>query len=286
VVGDYVALTKPRVMSLLLLTTAATMVVADRGFPEPGLFVAVLCGGALAAGGAAAINHALDRDLDAAMGRTRGRPVTSGRVSAVHALAFGALLGAASLALLWSAANPLAALLAQAGLVVYVLVYTMWLKRTTPQNIVIGGAAGAFPPLVAWAAVTGDLSLTAIALFAIVFYWTPPHFWALAILIKGDYARAGVPMLPVVAGERETARQILAYSVILAVVSLVPALTMSVSALYPLVAVALGAVLVAGAVRLLTVPAECMRDQARSLYKFSLLYLALLFCALAVAAAG
>ena len=214
VVSDYVEMTKPKVQSLLLFTTITTMYVA--GDPSLGLVALTCLGGALSAGGAGAINHALDRDIDAVMKRTANRPVASGRVSPRAAIIFGVLLGCASFALLSLAVNPLSAVLAMSGLLGYVLVYTVWLKRTTPQNIVIGGAAGAVPPLVAWAAVTGSLSGTAIYLFAIVFFWTPPHFWALSLLMKDEYARAGVPMLPVVRGEKETRRQIVLYTVLLA----------------------------------------------------------------------
>ena len=220
VLSDYVEMTKPKVQSLLIFTTITTMYVA--GDPSLGLVALTCLGGALSAGGAGAINHALDRDLDRMMKRTADRPVASGRVSPRAAIVYGVLLGCASFALLSLTVNPLAAVLAMSGLLGYVLVYTMWLKRTTPQNIVIGGAAGAVPPLVAWAAVTGGLGGTPLYLFAIVFFWTPPHFWSLSLLMKDEYARAGVPMLPVVRGEAETRRQILLYAVLLYAVSQLP----------------------------------------------------------------
>ncbi len=220
VVRDYLTLTKPKVQSLLLFTTVTTMYVA--GDPSLGLILLTCLGGALSAGGAGAINHAVDRDIDITMARTADRPVASGRVSPRAAIAFGVLLGCASFALLALTVNPLAAALSLSGLLGYVFVYTLWLKRTTPQNIVIGGAAGAVPPLVAWAAVTGSLSGMAFYLFAIVFFWTPPHFWALSILMKDEYAKAGIPMLPVVRGEDETRRQILLYTVLLYAVTQLP----------------------------------------------------------------
>ena len=212
---DYVALTKPRIMSLLLLTGAAGMFVGAQGLPDPALFVAMLVGLALACGGASALNHVLDRDIDRSMKRTSSRPVAEGRVSPELALEFGLALSALSFVLLASAVNVLTACLALVGNLFYVLVYTRWLKRSTPQNIVIGGAAGAVPPLVGYAAATGDLALPALFLFLIVFFWTPPHFWALALLIKRDYAAAKIPMLPVVRGDSETARQVLLYTVLL-----------------------------------------------------------------------
>ena len=220
---DYLTLTKPRVMSLLLLTGACGMVVGERGIPPAGRFAAMLLGLALACGGASALNHLLDRDIDQQMKRTAGRPVASGRVVPPRALEFGLALSAGSFVLLSSLVNPLTAGLALAGNLFYVLVYTRWLKRSTAQNIVIGGAAGAVPPLVGWAAATGNMSVAAIVLFVIVFVWTPPHFWALALLIKRDYAAAGVPMLPVVRGDAAAARQILVYSLGLVAVTGLPA---------------------------------------------------------------
>jgi protoheme IX farnesyltransferase len=277
---DYVALTKPRIMSLLLLTAAAGMFAGARGVPDLGKLAALLVGGALASGGASALNHLMDRDLDALMGeRTAARPVAAGRVTPPRALEFGLVLSALSFVLLASVINPLTALLALAGNLGYVLVYTGWLKRTTPQNIVIGGAAGAIPPLVGWAAARGDLTLPALFLFLIVFFWTPPHFWALALLIKRDYAAAGIPMLPVVRGDRETARQILLYSLVLAAVTLLPFLWHSEGGLYLGAAIVLNACFIGLA---LALRRQLTRARAGRLFHFSLLYLALLFAALAI----
>jgi protoheme IX farnesyltransferase len=275
VISDYVEMTKPKVQSLLIFTTVTTMYVA--GDPSLGLVLLTCLGGALSAGGAGAINHALDRDIDLLMKRTADRPVASGRVSVRAAIVYGVLLGCASFALLSLTVNPLAAVLAMSGFLGYVLVYTMWLKRTTPQNIVIGGAAGAVPPLVAWAAVTGGLGGTPLYLFAIVFFWTPPHFWSLSLLMKDEYARAGVPMLPVVRGEAETRRQILLYAVLLYAVSQLPFCAGAFGAVYLVCSVVLGAVFIFGAARLLRKPSR--RDALR-LYLFSLAYLALLFAAM------
>jgi protoheme IX farnesyltransferase len=275
IVSDYVEMTKPRVQSLLIFTTITTMYVA--GDPSLGLVALTCLGGALSAGGAGAINHALDRDLDRLMKRTADRPVASGRVSVRAALVYGTLLGCASFALLALTVNPLAAVLAMSGLLGYVFVYTMWLKRRTPQNIVIGGAAGAVPPLVAWAAVTDGLAGTPLYLFAIVFFWTPPHFWSLSLLMKDEYARAGVPMLPVVRGEGETRRQILLYAVLLYAVSQLPFCAGAFGATYLVCSVVLGAAFIAGAYRLLRRPS---RRTALRLYLFSLAYLALLFGAM------
>jgi protoheme IX farnesyltransferase len=268
-------MTKPKVQSLLLFTTITTMLVA--GDPSLGLVALTCLGGALSAGGAGAINHALDRDLDRMMKRTADRPVAAGRVSPRAAIAFGVLLGCASFALLAFGVNLLAAALALSGLLGYVLVYTLWLKRSTPQNIVIGGAAGAVPPLVAWAAVTGGLTGTPLYLFAIVFFWTPPHFWSLSLLMKDEYARAGVPMLPVVRGEVETRRQILLYTVLLYAVSQLPFCAGAFGLVYLVCSVLLGAVFIYGAVRLMR---RADRRSALRLYLFSLAYLALLFAAM------
>ncbi len=275
VAADLLALTKPKVQLLLLLTTVTTMLVA--GSPSVGLVLVTLLGGYLSAGGAGAVNHWYDRDIDARMARTADRPVPSGRISPTAALVFGLVLAAASFALLWGAVNLLSALLAFSGFVGYTLVYTVWLKRRTPQNIVIGGAAGAVPPLVGWAAVTGELGGTALYLFAIVFFWTPPHFWALALLMKDEYARVGVPMLPVVRGERETRRQVLLYSVLLYGVTQLPFCAGAFGTVYLAASMSLGAVFIAGAV-VLTRRAD--RRSALRLYLFSLLYLALLFGAM------
>jgi len=276
---DYVALTKPRIMSLLLLTAAAGMFAGARGVPDLGKLAALLAGGALASGGASALNHLLDRDVDALLGeRTADRPVVAGRIAPRQALAFGLALSALALALLASAVNVLAALLAAAGTLGYVLVYTRWLKRSTPQNIVIGGAAGAMPPLVGWAAATGGLSAPALLLFGIVFLWTPPHFWALALLLRREYAAAGIPMLPVVRGERATARWILRYTLVLGAVSVTPVLWLG-AGLYLGAAVVLGACFIGLAVALRRAVTP---DRAARLFHFSLLYLTLLFAALAI----
>ncbi len=275
---DYLTLTKPRIMTLLLLTGAAGMFVGAQGVPPLDLLVLAMTGLALACGGASALNHVLDRDIDKLMGsRTERRPVAAGRVSPEQALEFGIVLSALSFALLASTVNLLTAVLALVGNAFYVVVYTRWLKRTTPQNIVIGGAAGAVPPVVGYAAATGSLALPALWLFLIVFLWTPPHFWALALMLKGAYARAGVPMLPVVRGERETARQILLYSLGLVAFTLVVGLWLG--PVYTAAALALGAVLVALAWLLRR---DLSRGRAQLLFHYSLLYLALLFAAAAV----
>ena len=279
VVRDYLTLTKPKVQSLLLFTTITTMYVA--GDPSLGLVFLTCLGGALSAGGAGAINHAVDRDIDRTMARTADRPVSSGRVSATAATAFGIALGAASFLLLALAVNPLAAALSLSGLLGYVCVYTLWLKRTTPQNIVIGGAAGAVPPLVAWAAVTGGLSGMAFYMFAIVFFWTPPHFWALSILMKDEYAKAGIPMLPVVRGEEETRRQILLYTVLLYAVTQLPFCAGGLGVAYLVPSMLLGAGFIYFSTRLYR---SRERRWALRTYLFSLAYLALLFFSMAVAA--
>jgi heme o synthase len=277
---DYVTLTKPRIMSLLLITGAGGMFVGAGGVPPVGDLAAMLVGLALACGGASALNHVLDRDIDKLMGkRTRSRPVATGRVPAARALEFGLVLSALSFALLGSTLNVLTAVLALVGNLFYVLVYTRWLKRSTPQNIVIGGAAGAIPPLVGWAAATGNLTLPALALFAIVFFWTPPHFWALALLIKRDYEAARVPMLPVVRGDAETARQIVRYTVVLIAVTVVPFAVGTLGVAYLIAALALGAVFLALAWQL---RAELVPRRAALLFHYSLAYLALLFAAMAV----
>ena len=275
VVRDYFEMTKPRVQSLLLFTTVTTMLVA--GDPSAGLVALTCLGGALSAGGAGAVNHWYDRDLDRIMTRTADRPVASGRVAPGAALAYGIGLAVASVVLLSLTVNPLAAALSLSGFLGYVFVYTIWLKRSTPQNIVIGGAAGAVPPLVAWAATTGSLSGTALYLFAIVFFWTPPHFWALSLLMKDEYAKAGVPMLPVVRGEDETRRQILLYSILLYAVTQLPFCAGAFGFTYLACSVVLGGVFIAGAVRLQRRPD---RRAALRLYLYSLAYLALLFGAM------
>jgi protoheme IX farnesyltransferase len=279
VVRDYLTLTKPKVQSLLLFTTITTMYVA--GDPSLGLVFLTCLGGALSAGGAGAINHAVDRDIDRTMARTADRPVASGRVSAAAATAFGIGLGTASFLLLALTVNPLAAALSLSGLLGYVCVYTLWLKRTTPQNIVIGGAAGAVPPLVAWAAVTGGLSGMAFYMFAIVFFWTPPHFWALSLLMKDEYAKAGIPMLPVVRGEEETRRQILLYTVLLYAVTQLPFCAGGLGVAYLVPSMLLGAGFIYFSTRLYR---SRERRWALKTYLFSLAYLALLFLAMAIAA--
>jgi heme o synthase len=276
----YVQLTKPRVMSLLLATTAAAMVIAARGMPDLGVFVATLVGGALMSGGAGAINHYVDRDIDPLMGRTAWRPIPSGVISPKNALVFGIALGVIASLVFLLLVNPLAMLLAQVGLLGYVFIYTLWLKRSTPSNIVIGGAAGAIPPLVGWAAVTNEVgSLTAWYLFAIIFFWTPPHFWALSLLIRQHYERAGVPMLPVVRGEAETRRQIILYSLLLVVLTLVLSPFGMMGPTYFVAALLLGGVFMHYAIRLWR---EGSRQSARRLYLYSILYLFALFTAMAV----
>jgi protoheme IX farnesyltransferase len=277
VVTDYVTLTKPKVQSLLLLTTVATRLVA--GSPSVSLVLLTCLGGYLSAGGAGAVNHWFDRDIDAQMARTATRPIPSGRVAPHAALIFGLVLAALSLIELSVFVNPTAALLSFSGFLGYVFIYTVWLKRRTPQNIVIGGAAGAVPPLVGWAAVRGTVGGTAILLFAIVFFWTPPHFWALSLLMKDEYAKVGVPMLPVVRGERETRRQILLYSVLLYAVTQLPFCAGGFGAIYLVASLILGGAFIGGAVLL---QRRADRRTALKLYLFSLLYLALLFCAMVV----
>jgi protoheme IX farnesyltransferase len=275
VLSDYVTLTKPKVQLLLLLTTVTTMYVA--GSPSVPLVAVTVLGGFLSAGGAGAFNHWYDRDIDAAMGRTAGRPVPAGRISPRAALIYAFALQAASFAVLWAAVNLLAAVLAALGFVWYTLVYTVWLKRRSPQNIVIGGAAGAVPPLVGWAAVTGGVAPNALYLFAIVFYWTPPHFWALSLLMKDEYARVGVPMMPVVHGERETRRQIVLYTLLLTFLTLLPVVFGFFGAIYAVVAAGLGAAFIVLAVRL---QRRADRKSALRTYLFSLAYLAALFAAM------
>ena len=272
VVADYVTLTKPKVQLLLLLTTVTTMYVA--GDPSVGLVLLTLLGGSLSAGGGGAVNHYYDRDIDAQMARTANRPVPSGRVRPGAALAYGFLLQILSFVLLATTVNLLAAFLALAGFLGYVLVYTMWLKRSTPQNIVIGGAAGAVPPLVGWAAVTGHVDPTAWYLFAIVFYWTPPHFWALSLLMKKEYERVGVPMMPVVRGEAETRRQIVLYTCLLVVLTLLPVAFGFFGAIYAAFALGLGGWFLVLAVRL---QRRADRQAALKTYLYSLAYLAVLF---------
>jgi protoheme IX farnesyltransferase len=268
VARDYLALTKPRVIVLLEVTAVAAMVIADRGWPGWRLVLLTVAGGWLAAAGANAINCWFDRDIDQDMGRTKSRPLPAGRIEPRQALAFGIGLGVASFALLATTVNVLSASLALLALLFYVFVYTMWLKRSSMQNIVIGGAAGAIPPLVGWAAVTGSLN-----------YWTPPHFWALSLLLKGDYARAGVPMMPVVQGDRQTRYQIVLYTVVLCLVTVLPILTQSFGAVYAAGAAVLDGILLTDAVVAARRPSA---RSARRLFYHSMIYLALLFAIMAV----
>ena len=270
--ADYFELTKPKVQTLLLFTTITTMEIA--GSPPVSKIALTCLGGYLSAGGAGAVNHYYDRDIDAQMKRTASRPIPAGRISPRAALTFGFVLCGLSFALLSLTVNLLAALLALGGFVGYVGIYTIWLKRRTPQNIVIGGAAGAVPPLVGWAAARGSLSWTAVYLFAIVFYWTPPHFWSLSLLMKDEYAHVGVPMMPVVRGERETRRQILLYTLLLYAVSQLPFCAGEFGIAYLIGSITLGLTFIAGAVWLYR---HADRRTALRLYLFSLAYLALLF---------
>jgi len=270
--GAYVALTKPRIIELLLITTVPAMVLAEGGWPDTWLVIATLIGGTLSAGGANAINNYFDRDIDVVMRRTSHRPLPRDAIPASSALWFGIVLGVIGFLWLWLFVNLPAGLLATAALLFYVLVYTMALKRSTPQNIVIGGAAGAVPVLVGWAAVTGGLAPAAWLLFGIVFCWTPPHFWALAIRYKDDYASAGVPMLPVVVGEQRTTWYILGYSLLLTAVSLLLWPVAPTGALYPIAALILGALFVVEAARLIRTP-----ERSMALFRYSTIYLAVLF---------
>jgi protoheme IX farnesyltransferase len=276
--GAYVALTKPRIITLLLITTVPAMILANKGMPSLWLVFATVLGGTLAAGGANAINCYFDRDIDEIMHRTQGRPLPLGKMEPVNALMFGLGLEVVAFALLLATSNVLAATLAVSATAFYVFVYTLWLKRTTPQNIVIGGAAGAFPPLVGWAAVTGHVGAPAVVLFAIIFFWTPPHFWALAIKYKDDYARANVPMLPVVATLDETKKQMFLYAVALVPVSLLLYATGSVSWIYLGAAVVLGTVFVRETWLLRS---DERPGAAMGVFKTSISYLALIFMAVA-----
>jgi len=275
---DLIALTKPRIISLLLVTTIAPMYVA--GSPDWKLVLAVFVGGYLMAGGANAVNMYMDRDIDDRMSRTRLRPIPSGRMRAETVLAFGILCATTATYLLAHVANVLTATLALGGFYTYVFVYTRWLKRSSPQNIVIGGAAGAFPPLVGWASVTGRVDLLAVYLFLIIFYWTPPHFWALALNKQRDYGRAGVPMAPLVWGERETMRNMLWYTLILVPLTLLPVTFGALGVPYFVMALVLGLLLLRGVIRVMR--ASEYAKPAWAVYKFSLLYLALLFAAMVV----
>ncbi len=276
---DYFWLTKPRVISLLLFTTLMAMFIAAGGWPGLGLFVVVLVGGYMAAGAANAFNMVIDRDIDGRMKRTAGRPTVTEKISTRDAAIFATALMVLSFVLLWWGANLTAALMAMAGLGWYVLIYTLYMKRRFWSNIVIGGAAGAFPPLVGWAAVTGDVSLFAWYLFLIIFFWTPVHFWALSLMIKDDYAAVGIPMLPVVRGERETAYQIWLYAILTAVITLIPVLMGELRWFYLLAALLLNGLLLLRSLRLYQ---TLERSWTLSLYKYSMLYLALLFVAMAI----
>ena len=278
VIGDYLGLTKPNVMSLLLFTTFTAMIMATGGWPSLSLAVWTLFGGALASASSAAINMYYDRDVDAAMKRTMKRPIPSGRVSPRNALVFGIILGVCAFAELALTVNLLAAALSTAGILYYVFIYTVWLKRTTPQNIVIGGAAGAIPPLVGWAAATDRIGVTALLLFLIVFIWTPPHFWALALMKKDEYARVGIPMLPSVRGDAETKKQILLYTAALTVLTIVLVPMHIMGLLYLISALALDAMFFAFAI---WVARTGSRMSEGLMYRFSMLYLALLFVAMA-----
>ena len=279
---DYVSLTKPKIISLLLITAAGGMFLAQQGVPPLDQLLWVWLGGALASGGANAINHHLDRDIDREMRRTRRRPVAGRRVAPRYALAFGIALNAAAFVLLTTLIQPWPAGLLAAGLTLlaslfYVFVYTLWLKRSTPSNIVIGGAAGAIPPVVGWAAVTGSVDLPAAYLFAIVFFWTPPHFWALSLLIQADYEQAGVPMLPVVSSRRQTALHIFLYAIALVGLTLMFGILPQVGIIYTAAAAILGAPFIALAWRLWR---QDTRARAKATYLYSLAYLALLFIAI------
>lgn len=279
VAGAYVRLTKPRIIELLLITTVPAMVLADRGLPRPWLVAATLVGGTLCAGGANAINQFLDRDIDEVMRRTRRRPLPTHLIEPSSALAFGILLGAAGFVFLAVTVNVLSAALATSGLLFYVFVYTMWLKRTSPQNIVIGGAAGAVPVLVGWAAVTGRIGLPALVLFGIVFLWTPPHFWALALRYRDDYASAGVPMLPVVAGREATLRQMMGYTFALVAASIALYAVADLGPVYFIAAIALGAGFV---LQVIVLRRDESVGAAMRLFRYSITYLALLFAAVGV----
>jgi protoheme IX farnesyltransferase len=278
VARDYLSLLKLRIVLLLDATAVGVMFPAAHGHPNWFAVIAVLLGGTFAAGGAHAINCWFDRDIDAEMNRTRRRPVPMGRIPAWHALALGIVLNVLAFAVLSAGANILAATLALAGTLIYVFVYTIWLKRSTPQNIVIGGSAGAIPPLVGWAAATGTIDLTALALFGVIFFWTPPHFWALAQMIKADYARANIPMLPVVAGDRSAKRQSIVYAVLTTAVSLVPFFTGSAGAVYLAGAVVLGV----GLIGITTLDLEQGRRWTKRVFTYSLAYMGLLFTLFAV----
>ena len=277
--AGYIALTKPRIIELLLVTTVPTMFVAERGVPSVWLMVATVVGGTLAAGGANAINMVIDLDIDRVMERTRGRPLVTGAVGSTGAVVFAVSLEVVAFAWLVATVNLLSAVLAVSATIFYVFVYSMWLKRTSTTNIVVGGAAGAVPVLVGWSAVTGSLDWPPVVLFLVVFYWTPPHFWALAIRYRDDYAAAGVPMLPVVAGPRATAHRIVGYTAILVVVTVVFSPVAEMGVVYLVAALVLGAVFIALA---LTLRADPDERRAMRLFHYSITYLTLLFGAMVV----
>ena len=279
VAADYLTLTKPPIISLLLVTAVGGMFLAAQGVPPIITLLLVCAGGALGAGGANAINHYLDQDIDALMSRTSQRPVPGNRISPARALAFGIGLNVAAFLVLAGGVNLLAAVLTLGATLFYVLVYTIWLKRTTPQNIVIGGAAGSIPPVVGWVAITGSFDVSALYLFTIIFFWTPPHFWALSLLIQKDYERAGVPMLPVVAGKERTVQSIFGYTIVLVALTLVFTASSTLGPVYLGMAALLGAVLMWMAWQLRR---EQTARRARHLYLYSLLYLAVLFVAIMV----
>ena len=273
-VGAYIALTKPRIIELLLVTTVPTMIVAEGGLPSLWLIAATVFGGTLAAGGANAVNMVVDRDMDRKMSRTKDRPIARGDITPAAGLAFAVAIEVIAFAFLWATVNLLSAVLAVAAFGFYVFVYTLWLKRTSSRNIVIGGAAGAVPVLVGWSAVTGSLDWPPVVLFAVIFYWTPPHFWALAIRYRDDYAQADVPMLPVVAGLRATATRILAYTVFLWALSLLFAPVAGMGPLYVAAALVLGGMFTWLALRLMQDPRP---EPAMRLFKWSITYVTLLF---------
>ena len=281
-VGAYVALTKPRIIELLLVTTVPVMVVADQGVPPLWLMAAAVIGGTLAAGGANAINMYVDRDIDSVMERTQGRPLVTGAVTPRNALVFAVTIEVVAFVFLWQVVNLLSAVLAVSGCLYYVFIYTLWLKRSSRQNIVIGGAAGAVPVLVGWSAVTDTVSISAIVLFGVIFFWTPPHFWSLALFVKSDYAKVGIPMMPVVAGERSTRRQILAYAVLLLPLSMAPWWIGGTGAVYGLSALALSLVFLALSVRVglrTSGEGDTMKPE-KQLFAWSVIYLFSLFAAL------
>ena len=277
-IASYVALTKPRIIELLLVTTVPTMIVAQRGLPPVWLMAAVVFGGALAAGGANALNMVIDRDIDSVMERTQGRPLVTGAVSPRSALVFAILLEVAAFVWLWLLVNLLSAVLAVSATLFYVFVYSMWLKRRSERNIVIGGAAGAVPVLVGWAAVAGRLDWAPLLLFAVIFYWTPPHFWALAVRYRDDYARVGVPMLPSVRSIRTVALRIIAYTVVLWVTSIAFGLVAGLGVLYLATALVTGAIFVALGIRLLR---RGTPQVAMGLFNWSITYIVVLFGAMA-----